>query len=113
MPVEEELGLRVIRSARSRRAVAAAMAATSREWHIAKGETAGTRNDPTVQQRPVLSAEDLSVAVYTLNARMDAPQQWTDTIAALGDDHANQLEAAARKIFVARATLTALRDFVQ
>ena len=61
----------------------------------------------------VLLAEDLSAAVYALNARMDAAQQWTDTIAAAVDDHANQLEAAARKIIVACATLTEFRAFVQ
>ena len=71
-----------------------------------KAKRAGTRNDPEVQQGPVLTAEDLSAAVYTLNARMDAAQQWTDTIAVAVDDHANQLEAAAREIIVASATLT-------
>ena len=60
-----------------------------------------------------MTAEDLSAAVYTLNAWMDVAQQWTDTIAAAVDDHANKLEAAAREIIVARATLTEFRDFVQ
>ena len=78
-----------------------------------KAKRAGTRNDPTVQQGLVLSAEDLSAAVYTLNARMDAAQQWIDTIATGVDDHANQLEATACEIIVARATLTEFRAFVQ
>ena len=71
-----------------------------------KAKRAETRNDPTVQQGPVLTAEDLSAAGYTLNARMDAAQQWTDTIAAAADDHANQLEAAAREMIFARATVS-------
>ena len=43
---------------------------------------------------------------------MDAAQQWADTIAAAVDDHANQLEAEAREIIVARASMTEFKDFV-
>ena len=61
-----------------------------------KARRAASRIDPAVQHGPTLTVEDLSAAVYTLNAWMDSDQQWTDTIAAAIDDPANQLEAAAR-----------------